>query len=171
MIYKAVSKVFAGYMVICAIFTILFKAAFMLSLIPTESMEATIMTGDIVISTRYDIWEDDLERYDILVFVSPDDPATLYIKRLIGLSGETIEVRGGKVYADGVELDDSFLKGPQNRRGDGIYVVPEGCYFFLGDNRNRSNDSRFWDEKYVPLENIKAKARFILLPFADADSL
>ncbi|MEH2929047.1 signal peptidase I [Candidatus Ventrimonas sp. KK005] len=90
---------------------------------------------------------------------------------MIGLPGETIEVKNGKVYADGVELDNSFLKMPQNRKGDGIYIVPEGCYFFLGDNRNHSNDSRFWDEKYVPLENIQAKARFILLPFDNIGSL
>ena len=93
------------------------------------------------------------------------------IKRVIGLPGETVEVRNGKVYADGMELDNSFVKGYQNRTGDGIYVVPEGCYFFLGDNRNNSRDSRFWKEKYIPLENIQAKAERILFPFSDAGLL
>ena len=105
------------------------------------------------------------------MFVLPDDPDTECIKRLIGLPGETIEVLNGEVYADGVLLDNSFVNGPQNRRGDGTYVVPEGCYFFLGDNRNNSNDSRYWDDPYVPLENIRAKARLILLPFTNMDIL
>ena len=171
LLYKIATKVLGGYIVICTILIILLKAVFMLSLIPSASMEGTIMTGDVVISTRYDIGKDELQRYDILVFVPPEKPDMTYIKRVIGLPGETIEVKNGKVYADGVELDNSFLKMPQNRKGDGIYIVPEGCYFFLGDNRNHSNDSRFWDEKYVPLENIQAKARFILLPFDNIGSL
>ena len=90
-----------------------------------------------------------------------------YVKRLIGLPGETIEVKDGKVYADGVELDDSFIKDPQNRKGDGVYRVPEGCYFFLGDNRNNSNDSRFWENKFVPAANIQAKARLVIYPLTD----
>ena len=168
---KVVFKLLGGYIIICAIILILIKSVLMLRLIPSASMEGTIMTGDVVVSTRYDVGEDELQRYDILVFVLPDDPDTEYIKRLIGLPGETIEVINGEVYADGVLLDSSFVDGPQNRKGDGTYVVPEGCYFFLGDNRNNSNDSRYWDDPYVPLENIQAKARLILLPFTNMDIL
>lgn len=84
---------------------------------------------------------------------------------VVFLFWEAVEVKNGKVYADGVELDNSFTNGPQNRGGDGIYKVPDGCYFFLGDNRNNSNDSRFWKNKHVPAANIKAKAKFICFPF------
>ena len=73
-----------------------------------------------------------MERYDILFFYPPDSPDELFVKRVIGLPGETIEVSGGCVYADGTELDDSFIRRPMNGRGDGIYVVPDGCYFFSG---------------------------------------
>lgn len=162
------------YIFFMAVFVFIFRTVFMLTLVPTGSMEGTIMSGDIVFATRYNIGADEIERFDILIFTPPDNPDNTdetYIKRVIGLPGETIEVKGGKVYADGVELDDSFVKNPMNRRGDGIYKVPEGCYFFLGDNRNQSRDSRFWDEKYVPLENIKGKAKSIVFPFTHIQSI
>lgn len=84
-------------------------------------MENTIMPGDIVISTRTDIKEEDIERFDILVFIPPDEPDITYIKRVVGLPGETIEVKDGKVYANGTELDDSFISGSQNQVGDGTH--------------------------------------------------
>lgn len=139
-----------------------FKYIWVLSLVPTGSMEPAINEGDIALGTRYDTEEDDIKRYDILIFFPPDEPDTTYIKRVIGLPGDIIEVSNGKVYANGEELEDSFVKTPMNRRGDGIYAVPEGCYFFMGDNRNNSNDSRFWKEKYVPMENIVAKSKYII---------
>lgn len=159
------------YLAFAIIVTVLFQTVWMLSLIPSESMASTIEVGDVVISSRLDISNKDIERYDILIFIPPDEPDVTYIKRVVGLPGETIEVSNGKIYADGVELDDSFVHAPMNRNGDGVYVVPEGCYFFVGDNRNNSKDSRFWEEKYVPLKNIRAKAQFILFPFSDAGSL
>jgi len=130
------------YAVFAVTALILFQTTFMLSYIPSSSMEGTIMTGNVVFSSRYDVKED-LERFDILTFIAPDNPDITYIKRLIGLPGEMIEVREGIVYADGVQLDDSFIKGSQNQMGDGVYEVPEGCYFFLGDNRNNSKDNGF----------------------------
>ena len=160
-----------AYVALCLAIVILFKTVFVFSFVPSGSMEGSIMTGDFLISSRYDVGAEELERYDVLAFTAPDEPKKTYVKRLIGLPGETIEVLNGKVYADGVELDSSFIKGWQNKSGDGVYEVPEGCYFFLGDNRNNSYDSRFWDNKYVPLENIQAKARWIVFPPSDAGSL
>lgn len=158
-------KFFTIYAAVLIMAVMLFNNVFMLSFVPTESMAGTIEPGNHVICSRYGIGEGDIERYDVLVFTPPDHPQMLYIKRVVGLPGETIVVKNGKVYADGAELDGSFTKGPQNRRGDGVYKVPEGHYFFLGDNRNNSNDSRFWKNKYVPAANIKAKAKFICFPF------
>lgn len=143
----------------------------MVSLIPSSSMEGTIRKGDIVLATRYDTGEDDIKRYDILMFTLSDEPETTYIKRVIGLPGETVEVKDSSVYVDGVELDDSFTNGPMNRKGDGTYVVPEGCYFFLGDNRNHSKDSRFWEDKYIPISNIQAKAKIIIFPFENIGNI
>lgn len=159
------------YVIFAIIVIILFQTVFMLSYIPSSSMESTIMTGNVVFSTRYDVEEEDLKRFDILTFVAPDDPDITYIKRLIGLPGEVIEVKEGKVCADGVELDNSFINETQNQIGDGIYEVPEGYYFFMGDNRNNSKDSRFWNNPYVPAKDIQAKAKCIIFPFTDVKSL
>ncbi|MCC8152106.1 MAG: signal peptidase I, partial [Lachnospiraceae bacterium] len=126
-------RVFTVIGAIAVAIIVLFGAVLMLNKIPSGSMETTIMTGDLVVSTRYDA--DDIERYDIVVFYFPDDPELIYIKRVIGLPGETITVENGNVYADGVLLDDSFVNGEMDSSGDGIYEVPEGFYFMLGDNR------------------------------------
>ncbi len=161
---KALKIVFS-YLFWAGAAIIIFKTLLMINLIPSGSMESTIKTGDIVLATRYDVGEEDIKRYDILMFTQSDEPNTTYIKRVIGLPGETVEVKNGKVFANGVELDNSFINKPMNRKGDGVYVVPEGCYFFLGDNRNNSIDSRFWEEKYIPIGNIQAKAKVIVFPF------
>lgn len=168
---KKLIKIFIVYMFVLAALIILFKTVWMLNVIPSGSMEPTIMTNDIVLGTRYDVGEGEIKRYDILVFTPPDEPDVTYIKRVIGLPGETIVVENGRVYADGVELGDDFVKNSMNRKGDGTYVVPEGCYFFLGDNRNQSKDSRFWNNKYVPIDNIEGKAKFILYPFKNCGSI
>ena len=168
---KKILKAIIIYAILVVIFVVLFQTVFMLSFVPSSSMEGTIKTNSVVFSTMYDVEEEDLERYDILTFIAPDDPDITYIKRLIGLPEEKIEVKDGEVYADGVELEDSFIKDSQNHVGDGVYEVPEGYYFFLGDNRNNSKDSRFWVNPYVPIDDIQAKAKCILFPFSDIGSL
>ena len=126
--------------------------------IPSESMEDTIMTGDRIFGNRLAYINKDPQRFDIVIFKYPDDETQLFIKRVIGLPGETVEIRDGKVYIDGAEtpLDDSFT--PEPPQGNwGPEVVPEGSYFMLGDNRNRSKDSRFWTNTFVKKEKILGK--------------
>ena len=133
--------------------------------VPSESMENTIMTGDRFFGTRLAYLFDDPERFDIVVFKYPDDESQLFVKRVIGLPGETVEIKDGKVYINGSQtpLDDSFT--PETPTGDyGPYVVPEGSYFMLGDNRNHSGDSRFWKQPYVEKEKIVGKAIFRYFP-------
>lgn len=133
--------------------------------VPSESMEKTIMTGDRFFGNRLAYLFDDPERFDIVVFKYPYDESQLFVKRVIGLPGETVEIKDGKVYINGSEtpLDDSFT--PETPTGDyGPYVVPEGSYFMLGDNRNHSGDSRFWKQPYVEKEKIVGKAIFRYFP-------
>lgn len=127
--------------------------------VPSESMEKTIMTGDHFFGNRLAYLFDDPERYDIVVFKYPDDESQLFVKRVIGLPGETVEIKQGKVYINGSEkpLKDNFT--PETPLGDyGPYVVPEDSYFMLGDNRNHSGDSRFWQQPYVKKDKILGKA-------------
>lgn len=141
--------------------------------IPSESMEKTIMTGDRVFGFRLQYgfnmelfgkeiskkWKDP-ERFDIIIFKYPDDESQLFIKRLIGLPGETLEIREGKVYINGSEtpLDDSFVPETPMPMNFGPVEIPENSYFMMGDNRNHSNDSRFWDHTFVTFDHIVGKA-------------
>ena len=145
--------------------------------VPSGSMEQTIMTGSRVLGTRFSYWFKDPQRGDIVVFKYPIDEAkgknTKYIKRIIGLPGETVEIREGAVYIDGFTFE-----------------VPEDHYLMLGDNRNNSSDARYWAElavkdglakdpgdedalsyQYVARKKILGKAYFCYWPFSDFGSL
>lgn len=136
------------------------------AVIPSGSMENTIMTGDRVFGNRLTYRFGDPERGDIAIFRYPDDESELYIKRVMGRPGDTIEIKDGLLYLNNSEepLAEPYLK--EIPTGDfGPYQVPEGCYFMLGDNRNKSNDSRMWENTYVTRENVLAKAVFRYYPF------
>ena len=148
--------------------------------VPSGSMENTIMTKDRLIGFRFSYWFDEPQRGDIILFSYPVDEKQTYIKRVIGLPGETVEIREGKIYIDGSEepLEEDYLKETWTWENDGYtFNVPEGCYFVLGDNRNDSEDGRFWAKlalnegvastpeeaeqySYVRKDQIKGKAIF-----------
>jgi signal peptidase I len=101
-----------------------------------------------------------LERGDIVVFWYPNDPDKSYVKRIIGLPGETVEVRDGKVYINGRELDESYLDAEHNKNlpDNPPKTVDKHYYFVMGDNRDNSSDSRYWG--LVPEKYIYGKAFF-----------
>ncbi len=127
--------------------------------VPTGSMETTIMTGDRVIGSRLYYLRHEPARGEIIMFDYPDDPRTLYIKRIIGLPGDHVEITGGVVYINGEPLDEPYLNVVTEGEW-GPYDVPEGCYFMLGDNRNASADSRYWQNTYLTRDGIVGKAVF-----------
>ena len=146
--------------------------------IPSGSMENTIMTGDRVFGNRLAYKFSDPKRFDIIIFKYPDDESQLFIKRIIGLPGETVEIHDGNIYINGSDtpLEDVDIKEPMEG-SFGPYTVPEGRYFVMGDNRNDSADGRVWPEyarmqglasseedaqqyQFVERDEIKGKAIF-----------
>ena len=120
------------YAILMVVLVLLFRNIFLVTYVPSSSMEDTLEPGDLVFGTRYDAQE--IERYDVMVFQAVDEDVC-YVKRVIGLPGETIKVENGKVYADGIELDDSFVKENMDSSGDGTFKVPEGSYFMMFGKR------------------------------------
>lgn len=140
--------------------------------VPTGSMENTIMPGDRLIGNRLAYLKEGPQRGDIVVFHYPDDENELFVKRVIGLPGESVHIEDAKVYIDGVELEESYLKEEWTiATGTYDFEVPEDCYLMLGDNRNNSKDARYWENKYVNIDKILGKALFIYWPFSDFGSL
>jgi signal peptidase I len=137
-------------------------------MIPSESMLPTLKIGDRLIVDKF-FYEingiKDIQRGDIVVFDPPpaansknDIP---FIKRVIGLPGETIAIKKGVVYINGEPLGESYLA--EKPKGDfGPFVIPDGTIFLMGDNRNNSLDSRFWGP--LPLQNIIGVAEFRYYP-------
>lgn len=132
--------------------------------VPTTSMESTIMKDDNLIGFRLAYKFQEPKRGDVVIFPYPDDPKINYVKRIIGMPGETVEIHDGGVYINGEILDETgYLK--VTTEGDfGPFVVPEDSYFMMGDNRNFSLDSRYWENKYVKKEDIIAKVIFRYYP-------
>lgn len=132
--------------------------------IPSESMVPTLNVGDHLFATRIYNY-DNIERGDILVFESKELKDTL-IKRVIGLPGDEVVIENGVVSINGEVLNEDYVKNIDTEFC-GTYNVPEGKYFFLGDNRPISKDSRKWNNPYIDQEDIKAKAQIKVYPFSD----
>ncbi len=130
--------------------------------IESISMQPTLFPGDYVIVNKL-VYEFTSipQRGDIILFKYPPNPAAVpYFKRVIGLPGDQVHIAEGKVYINGQLLPEPWLAEPTIRGGD--WLVPDGQYFVLGDNRNNSSDSRSWG--FVPLENIIGRLDLIYLP-------
>ena len=132
--------------------------------VPTTSMANTIKAGDRLFGNRLAYLFSEPERGDIIIFKYPDNEEENYIKRIIGLPGETVEIVKGVVYVNGEELVEDYLKEEPLELNFGPYEVPEDSYFVMGDNRNWSHDARFWDNTYVHRDKIVAKAWFKYYP-------
>lgn len=164
---KSIVKEILSYVIIIALAFVL--AHFWKQYISTKvevisgSMKDTLQIDDRLIASKLPYVFGEPQRGDIVVFHFPDDESEVFIKRLIGLPGETIEIVDGYVYVDGVLLEENYVKG--NREGSfGPYEVPDGEYFMLGDNRLHSGDSREWNDKYVSKDQLIGKALFLYKP-------
>lgn len=136
------------------------------SKVPTPSMENTIMAGDRVIGSRLSYRFGDPQRGDVIIFHWPDDESTYFVKRIIGLPGDTVDIKNGHVYLNGSDtpLEETYIKEPMNEEPDMHFEVPDDCYFVMGDNRNNSVDARYWNNTYVRRDKIIAKVLFRYYP-------
>ena len=134
--------------------------------VPTGSMITTIMPGDRVIGSRLAYRFEAPKRGDIIIFHAPDEPETLYVKRIIGMPGDKVTVRDCKLYLTDSEppLEESYIKEPMVAESPKSFTVPEGAYFCMGDNRNESMDARYWKNPYVYKNKILAKVLFRYWP-------
>ncbi len=127
--------------------------------VPTGSMNNTIMEGDRLIGFRLAYIFSAPKRGDIIIFKYPDDETQNFIKRVIGTPYDTVEIKNGVVYVNNSAIDEPYLK--EEMTGSfGPYILGKDEYFVMGDNRNDSKDSRFWNNTYVHRDQIIAKAIF-----------
>ena len=124
------------------------------------SMEPTLQSGEFVIVNKLAYWFGEPTIGDVIVFHFPRDPDQEYIKRIIGLPGDQVEIKDGEVFVNGQVLSEDYIAASPVY--DVVSDVPEDSLFVLGDNRNNSSDSHNWGS--VPLDYIIGKATFVYWP-------
>jgi len=155
--------------------------------IPSESMRDTLLVGDFLFVNKFEYGPKipfthvrlpglhPPRRGDVIVFQFPQDPSKDFIKRCIATGGETVEVKEKQVYVNGRKLDEPYARhtdpnirpaGFDFRDNFGPFTVPKGEMFMMGDNRDNSNDSRYWGT--LPMDLVKGRAMFLYWSW-DAD--
>lgn len=137
--------------------------AFASYFVPSESMQGTLYPGDKFIAQKFTtkVLNQTPRHGEIVIFRHPDKPNETWVKRVIGLPGDLVEVRNGKVWLNHEQLDESYVADAM-LNDFGPVSVPADNYFVLGDNRNNSLDSRVWG--YLPREDIEGSPVLIFWP-------
>ncbi|MDH4209008.1 MAG: signal peptidase I [Anaerolineae bacterium] len=140
---KAIIREVVETAIMTLVIFLLVRLAFQNFRIEGQSMQASLYDGQFLIVNKLVYYLHPPERGDVVVFHSPESPDKDFIKRVIGLPGEEVELINGRVYVDGVPLHETYIHDPAQRSW-GPEVVGEFEYFVLGDNRGNSSDSRSW---------------------------
>ncbi|MBR0261618.1 MAG: signal peptidase I [Selenomonadaceae bacterium] len=128
------------------------------------SMQPTLLDGERLVVNKFIYhWRDPL-RSEVVIFRYPRDHTRDFIKRVIAVGGDTIEIKDGHVYVNDALINEDYI-AEKTRTEYPKQTVPEGTLFVCGDNRRNSLDSRFPDVGFVPLELVKGKATLIFWPF------
>jgi signal peptidase I len=156
---KELAKKLSGYkrVIGMSIFLGIFFHFFAIGIIPSSSMFPTLHVDDAVFYVR----TSHVGRGDVVCFLYPLDESKTYVKRLIGLPGDEVEVKEGKVWVNGVVIaEDYILEKPTYTIAK--QIVPADSYFVLGDNRNNSDDSSVWG--FLKKDKLKGKGVAVILP-------
>ena len=146
--------------------------------IPSGSMIETIMPGDRVIGEKISYLFRKPERGEVVTFIDPTgETDTTYIKRVIAVAGDEVNLKDGRLYINGEQQDEPYtrrlpsyaLPGYNNQNIEYPYVVPDGYIWCMGDNRTNSNDSRYFGP--VKLENVTSHGVVVFWPVQDAHGL
>lgn len=173
---KSLLRDYAETILVCVIFVIFSRAfVFQQSKIPSGSMMDTLLIGDYIMVNRFVYaphvfdWETSLlpvrpiRRQDVIVFKQPLEPEIDFIKRVVGIPGDIVELRDGYLHINGEEVEEPYVSDVYRRqdrkKNFGPVEVRPGHYFVLGDHRDQSADSRFWEQ--VPRRLIKGRALLI----------
>ncbi|NPV76337.1 MAG: signal peptidase I [Anaerolineae bacterium] len=124
------------------------------------SMKPTLQPGQYVLVNKLAYRLGNIQHGDIIVFHYPPNPSEDYIKRVIGLPGDLVQIHNGKIFVNDQELSEKYAASPPVY--DGEWSVPEGSLFVLGDNRNQSSDSHAWG--FVPISNVVGRALAVYWP-------
>jgi signal peptidase I len=170
---RGIVREYLETIVVCVLVLLFARGfVFMQSKIPTESMLDTLLVGDYILVDRFVygapgdhpvrwLGQREIRRGDVVVFRFPEDPDVDFVKRVIGLPGDTLRMAGGRVFVNGAALDEPYVK-PENEDPATVFgpvTVPPSQYFMMGDNRDNSRDSRVWG--FLPQSLVKGRAFFI----------
>jgi len=172
-----------GFVAVVAIALALLVQAFLIKpyRIPSESMASTLRPGDRVLVNRVVYHLREPHRGDVMVFRYPEDLDVVFIKRIVGVPGDTLQVREGRLWVNGRPADEPYVHRTAGRRDPTAasgpvagstmrepwslaqpYTVPADSYFVMGDNRTDSDDSRFWGT--VPRADIIGEGFIVYWP-------
>lgn len=141
-----------------------------LYMVEGPSMRPTLQNGERLVVNKFIYRFNKPEKGEVIVFRYPRDPSRDFIKRVIAIPGDTIEIKDGRVFVNGQLQNEPYILD-KTRGSYPLSKVPEGHVFVMGDNRNNSEDSRFKDVGFVSYELIKGKAIMIFWPLDHIKSL
>ncbi len=152
--------------VVAAAFIIAFVAQSFL--VEGSSMEPSFHNGQRLLVEKVSYRFSEPQRGQVVIFKYPSDRRRKFIKRIVGIPGDEILIKGGFLYVNGLRMEEVYINGPTygtySAPTFGPALVPEGHYFVLGDNRRNSDDSRYPDVGFVPRQDLVGRALFVYWP-------
>ncbi len=142
-----------------------------LYIVEGPSMQPTLVNNERLVVNKFIYRFKQPDKGDVLVFKYPQDQSRDFIKRVIATAGDSIEVKDSHVYVNGQLLTEPYITNEKIKGSYPLATVPEGHIFVMGDNRNNSEDSRFSDVGFVPLDLIKGKAVLVFWPVSELKTL